>query len=406
MTDSQDHPRNSNLNIPLGFRWSSSTAGLKPSGRPDLAVCLCESTASAAAVFTQNLFAAAPVVLGREHLLRSRGRVSAVIVNAGNANCATGAEGLKAAKAVCAQAAASLKVPSRQIFPSSTGVIGVPLPYAQILQALPTAIQCADSSATAVQGFSGAIMTTDTRPKVESASFAVGKKTVRVLGIAKGSGMIHPNMATMLCYIFTDIAAAPGGLRRELRAAVEQTFNRISVDGDTSTNDTVLLLASGASGVDLDSRSARLFSHALQEVCRSLAEAVIFDGEGVKHVVDLIVEGTRSDAEATQIARTIATSPLVKTAWAGCDPNWGRLLAAAGRSGVKFDPTGVSVFIGDHQVCASGMAKAFDRSAARTTMQRPRFTVRIRVGRGKGRCHYLASDLTAEYVAINSEYTT
>jgi glutamate N-acetyltransferase/amino-acid N-acetyltransferase len=393
--------------VPSGFLFASGTAGLKASGNPDVAFVEAPMGASAAAMFTRNLVVAPPVVVGREHLKRARGRVRAVIINAGNANCATGDPGLQAAEATCARVGDLLYAAPEFVVPSSTGVIGVPLPVDKLCDALPQVIASKSSDPAAVERFARAIMTTDTRPKIAYASFSAGKRTASVLGVAKGAGMIHPNMATMLVYLFTDVAATPVTLKTALTAAVDTTLNRISVDGDTSTNDTVLLLASGASGVSLDAVGVRRkFEQALREVCASIAEQIVSDGEGVQHVVELTVTGAPSERAADQIARTIAHSLLTKTAWAGADPNWGRIVAAVGRSGVRVDPYAIDVRIGPHLVCRGGMAVAYDERAAHAEMQKARYAIEVRVGRDKGTVRLLTCDLTAEYVRLNADYTT
>jgi glutamate N-acetyltransferase/amino-acid N-acetyltransferase len=257
-----------------------------------------------------------------------------------------------------------------------------------------------------IAGFARAIMTTDTRPKLASASFDSGKSTVNVLGIAKGAGMIHPQLATMLVYLFTDISAGTGELKRCLQSACEQSFNCISIDGDTSTNDTVLLLASGLSGVRLSEPGAREFSSALLEVCESLAEQIVWDGEGVQHVIKLWVEEAKSRREARQVAETVAHSLLVKTAWAGADPNWGRILAAAGRSGIALNPSKVSIQIGDQMVCRAGTGCAFDEKRAHRALAQPECDIRILLGRGRKSIRFLTTDLTTEYVRINADYST
>ncbi len=396
----------SDLRVPRGFVFAAGCAGIKTSGKPDLALAEAPRGASAAALFTRNRVVAAPLIVGREHLKKTRGRVRAVIVNSGNANCATGAAGIAASRAVCAHLGRLLQAAPEFIFPSSTGIIGVPLPVEKLGAALPRVVSECASSASALQQFEHAIMTTDTRPKIASASFRDGGAEVTVTGVAKGAGMIHPNMATMLAYIFTDIEAAPAQLRAALVQACGSSLNCISVDGDTSTNDTLLLLASGASGVKLGSRNRKRFCKALSEVCRSLAEQIVADGEGVKHVIRLSVEGAHTDAAAHTIANTIATSMLVKTAWAGADPNWGRILAAVGRSSAAVDPAKVDIFIGPHQVCRHGAKGEFSEQSAHSYMLQPQYDIRVRVGSGRGRARLLTSDLTAEYVHINADYST
>jgi glutamate N-acetyltransferase/amino-acid N-acetyltransferase len=255
--------------------------------------------------------------------------------------------------------------------------------------------------------FARAIMTTDTRPKLATAEIDIKGTQATVLGIAKGAGMIHPNMATMLCYIVTDVKASPKVLSEFLKATVDRTFNRISIDGDTSTNDTVCLLASGASGLDVGNRNAaEEFSLALQEVCASLARQVVSDGEGVKHVVTLKIDGAKSEAEADVIARTIAHSPLVKTAWAGADPNWGRILAAIGRSGVALDPSKIDIFFGKIQVCRKGTAAKFNEGKAHEYLSHPAVEMVINLNRGRHSLTFLTCDLTDEYVHINADYRT
>ena len=255
--------------------------------------------------------------------------------------------------------------------------------------------------------FAEAILTTDTCPKLASVAISVRKGNIALLGIAKGSGMIHPQLATMLVYLFTDLIATPRQLKRLLKDASADTFNCISVDGDSSTNDTVLLLASGQSGIRLkDSGVGKAFSKALTDVCQSLAEQIVSDGEGVKHVIRLLVEQAKNRKEALQVARSIARSALVKTAWAGADPNWGRVLAAAGYSGAPIDPKRVNIFIGDQQVCKAGQAFAFDEAEAHRYLSQSRCDVRVQLGRGRGQVRFYTTDLTAEYVHINADYST
>ncbi|HEY6307973.1 MAG TPA: bifunctional glutamate N-acetyltransferase/amino-acid acetyltransferase ArgJ [Candidatus Angelobacter sp.] len=394
-----------NERLPRGFLFSACAAGIKASGRPDVALALARDGASAAAMFTRNQVVAAPVRVGREHLRTSRGRVHALIVNAGNANCATGKEGLRAAKSVCAGLAKAVHLRPEQVFPSSTGVIGVPLPAEKITAALPGLIASAEACPEAFDAFANAILTTDTRKKIAGETITYKGRTVNLLGAAKGAGMIHPNMATMLVYIFTDVAATPRKLAQTLRGAVDESFNNISIDGDTSTNDTVLLLASGKSGVPVKS-IGKDFEAGLKKICRSLAQQIVTDGEGVKHVVRLRIEQARTRDEARRIARAIANSPLVKTAWAGADPNWGRMLAAIGYSGVKIDPARVSIYLGKQQICRNGAACDLDKGAAHQYMSQPAYEIRFTIGAGKAALDFLSCDLTAEYVRINADYST
>ena len=391
------------LFLPKGFKYSAVTAAIKASGKPDLALILAPPETSAAALFTRNLVAAAPVSVGRDALRQSRGRIRAVLVNSGNANCATGPAGVRACKSVCSEAARLLKIRTTEVFPSSTGIIGVPLPAEKINSHLTQLIAGADGSPENLRAFSDAILTTDTRPKLASMPLRSGRASIT--GIAKGSGMIHPQLATMLVYLLTDVSATPTELKATLRRACADTFNAISVDGDTSTNDTVLLLASGASGNSLRS-VRREFEHALLDVCRSLAEQIVADGEGVQHVIRLRIEQAKTKAEALQVGRTIAHSFLVKTAWAGSDPNWGRILAAAGRSGVKLDPGKISILIGDQTVCRRGIACAFKEQLAHEELAKAESCVTVSLGRGKAAVQFLTCDLTQEYVRINADYST
>ncbi len=393
--------------LPLGFSWSSTKAGIKASGRSDVALAEAALGASAAVMFTKNRVAAAPVEVGRAHMRKNKGRVRAVLVNAGNANCATGAAGVAVAEQSCETLGRALEAAPQFIIPSSTGIIGVPLPVEKLVAAVPAVVEGRASDEDALKAFATAIMTTDTRMKMASAEFAAGKKTVRVAGVCKGSGMIHPNMATMLVYIFTDLDAEPKTLQSALKAAVDTTFNAISVDGDTSTNDTVLLLASGASKVGLGAPgAANKFGEALRAVCASLAEQVVRDGEGAKHLVRLQISGAKSLDEARTIARSIANSPLVKTAWAGCDPNWGRILSSVGKSGVAVDPAKINIFFGPQQVCKQGTAYPFDEKQAHEYLKQAEYEIKVELGRGKSSLEFLTCDLTVEYVHINADYST
>ncbi len=395
------------IHLPEGFSFSAVAAGLKASRGLDLALVEAVPGTNAAALFTTNRVVAAPIEVGRAHLATTQGRVRALIVNSGNANCATGKPGITACARICHQTARLLHVDDNEVFPSSTGIIGVPIPVEKILGKLPELIAAREVTEQGIHQFARAIMTTDTRPKLASARFPSGNSEIRLLGIAKGSGMIHPQLATMLVYLFTDIAAGTADLKRLLRRTCNQTFNCISVDGDTSTNDTVLLQASGRSGVRLTDPSARKkFESALFEVCQSLAEQIICDGEGVQHVIQLFIEQAKSREEALQIARAVAHSLLVKTAWAGADPNWGRILAAVGRCGLPIDPKRIDILIGNQLVCRRGIGNPFDETNAHQALSQPRCDIRIRLQRGSSSAAFLTTDLTAEYVRINADYST
>lgn len=401
--------------LPLGFVWGAVKAGIKASGNLDVAVALAPKGARAAAMFTRNLVVAAPVIVGKRHLAAAGGRVSAVMVNAGNANCATGEAGVKACVESCRAAAEVFGCIFDEVFPSSTGIIGVPLPVGKLIGALPLAAASLGSTPGHAEMFAKAIMTTDTRQKVARATVDVDGIEVRIFGVAKGAGMIHPQLgpatqpthATMLVYLFTDVAAEPGELEELLEPACERSFNSISIDGDTSTNDTVLLLASGASGIRLDDRVRPAFENALRLVCRSLAHQIVDDGEGVTHVVTLQIDGCETEDEARQVAKAIAHSPLNKTAWSSADPNWGRLIAAAGYSGVVFDPARLRVWIGAQIVYENGMrAAGFDRAAAHGVMSQREYTITLDLGEGDASTTFLTCDLTEEYVKINADYST
>ena len=395
------------IRLPRGFSFSAVAAGIKVSGRPDLALAEVAGGATAAALFTTNRVAAAPVEVGRAALLATRGRVRAVVVNSGNANCATGLPGIQACEQVCREAGELLGAPAAEIFPSATGIIGVPFPAEKVQAKLPELVSLRSPTQRGVLAFAHAIMTTDTRPKLASARIRLNSKDVTLLGIAKGAGMIHPQLATMLVYLFTDVGASSRELQPLLREACDQSLNCMSIDGDTSTNDTVLLLASGASGARVGDAGARKkFSWFLTAVCQSLAEQIISDGEGVQHVIRLSVEQARSREEGLMVARTIAHSLLVKTAWAGADPNWGRILAAVGRCGAPIDPARVQIFIGGQQVCRSGVAHVFNERRAHRDLARPVCDIRVQLGHGQESIQFLTTDLTAEYVRINEDYST
>lgn len=399
--------------LPRGFRFAAVKAGIKPSGKPDFAVAVADEPASAAAMFTANRVQAAPITIGRRHVQRSGGRVRVVAVNAGNANCATGAIGLTACEQVCLAAAQAFACEGHEVFPSSTGIIGVPLPWQKLTAALPAVQADLAADTEAFSRFAHAMLTTDTRVKIAHAELQADGTEVRIAGACKGAGMIHPRLepvgalhATMLVYLFTDARVDPSVLDGYLRNAVEESFNRISIDGDTSTNDTVLLLASGASGAEIGAGHAG-FRDSLAAVCTSLAKQIVTDGEGVTHVVELQIEGAPSDADALKIAKSIAHSPLVKTAWAGCDPNWGRLMAAAGYAGVEIDPARIAIWFGDLPICRNGgRAAEYDEQAAHAYLTQPEFSIRMEFGVGNGRCRFWTCDLTKEYVAINADYST
>jgi glutamate N-acetyltransferase/amino-acid N-acetyltransferase len=408
MTDT-DSSGVSQFPIPRGFRFGAVKAGLKKSGRTDFALIVADAPASAAAAFTANLVLAAPILIDKENLRATGCRVRVAAINAGNANCAAGEAGLVAARATCAAAGQLFHCPPEQVFPSSTGIIGVPLPAEKLIAALPALAASLGSEFDHFQQAAQAILTTDTVEKTTFARLEIDGKEVRIAGFCKGAGMIHPQLvphATMLVYVLTDAAVEPAALDGYLRQAVEVSFNRISVDGDTSTNDTVLLLASGASGVSIGGDCVE-FAAALTEVCASLARQVVADGEGVSHVVELRIEGAASDADALKVAKAIAHSPLVKTAWAGCDPNWGRLAAAIGYSGARIDPDRIDIQFGDLPICRDGgRAAEFDEAAAHAYIAQREFSIAIQLHQGTGGCVFWTTDLTHEYIHINADYSS
>jgi glutamate N-acetyltransferase/amino-acid N-acetyltransferase len=395
--------------LPRGFRFGAAQAGLKTSGREDFALIVADAPASAAAAFTANRVTAAPLILDKQHLRVTGGMVRVVAINAGNANCATGQAGLDAARATCVAAARLFGCPPEEVFPSSTGVIGVPLPAEKLIAALPDLAASLGADFDHFQQAAQAILTTDTVEKTAFARLEIEGKEVRIAALCKGAGMIHPQLvphATMLVYVLTDAVVEPAVLDSCLRSAIEVSFNRISVDGDTSTNDTVLLLASGAGGAVVGQGNAA-FSAAVTQVCTSLARQIVADGEGITHVVELHIEGAATDADALKIAKAISHSPLVKTAWAGSDPNWGRLMAAIGYSGAQIDPERINILFGEQVICRDGgRAAEFDENAAHAYIAQPEFSVTIQLHQGAGSCVFWTTDLTHEYVSINADYST
>jgi glutamate N-acetyltransferase / amino-acid N-acetyltransferase len=395
--------------VPRGFRFSATACGLKKTGALDLALLSSDFPASAAAVFTQNLVVAAPVVVSKKNLSASRGRMRAVIVNAGNANCATGDAGYVASVKMVEETARRLGCDPKEVLVCSTGVIGVPLPVEKVLRALSGMARNRRPSVRSFAELSLAICTTDTRPKTAASSFRMARRRVHFMGCAKGAGMIHPNMATTLAFVVTDAAIAPSLLQKTLRDVTTRTFNAISIDGDTSTNDTLLVLANGASGaprIKAGTAAHRSFAKSLEEVCHSLALQIVADGEGAQRVIQIEVRGAKTESAARQIARTIATSPLVKTAFAGGDPNWGRIFAAAGRAGVKFDPSRVDIHMAGIPVLRRGQPLDFnEREASNRLLQREVMVV-MNLHAGRASTRYWTCDFTAEYVRINASYRT
>jgi len=400
--------------LPRGFRFGATKAGLKASGRPDFAFIVADKAAGAAAAFTANRVLAAPLIVDKEHLHVTGGRVRVVAINAGNANCAAGQAGLDAARGTCDAASAIFECRSEEVFPSSTGIIGVPLPVEKLIAVMPELARTIGAEFDHFQQVAQAILTTDTVEKTAFARFDVvspdgSSREVRIAALCKGSGMIHPQLvphATMLVYILTDAVIEPAVLDTFLREAIDVSFNRISVDGDTSTNDTVLLLASGGSGaIVVPGDSA--FATALTQVCTSLAHQIVADGEGITHVVELHIEGAATRDDALRVAKAIAHSPLVKTAWAGGDPNWGRLVAAIGYSGASIDPDRIDIWFGDLRICRDGgRAEEFEETAAHNYLRQSEFSITVQLNMGAGSCVFWTCDLTAEYIHINADYST
>jgi glutamate N-acetyltransferase/amino-acid N-acetyltransferase len=361
-----------------------------------------QGLSSAAGVFTTNRAAAAPVLVSREHL--SGGEARAIVVNAGCANAATGEPGVADARDMARATAAELRCEPRHVLVASTGVIGTRLPMEAVRLGISRTARTLsrDGGGAAAR----AIMTTDTRPKETVVGFTVGGRECSVGAMAKGAGMIAPHMATLLAFFTTDVAIAPGLLARSLAGAVDATLNRITVDGDTSTNDAAIVLASGAAAAPPIEEGADLetFQGALTEAARRLALLIVRDGEGASRVAEVRVEGALRGADADTIARTIAESPLVKTALHGGDPNWGRILAAAGRAGVDFDPRRVDIHLGDVWVCAGGSARDYDEAQAHAAVLEDPVRIRVRLGEGDASGFRWTCDFSSQYVAINAHY--
>ena len=389
--------------LPLGFRYAAAYAGIRKIAKDDVALIVSDVPAAAAAVFTRNRVVAAPVELSRQNLRASGGRASAILVNAGNANCAT-RTGARVALETVRAAARTLGVKPEQVLPASTGVIGVEMDGSLIVQALPGLAAALDSSQ--FDAAAAAIMTTDTVPKTAHAHIALRGRVARMAGMAKGAGMIHPNMATTLCFVVTDAAVNVSMLRTALRHATGRSFNRLSVDGDMSTNDMIVVLANGASGLKASSKALET---ALTAVLESLAMQIARDGEGARKLITIDVDGARNESDAAKIARSIANSPLVKTAIAGSDPNWGRVLCAAGYSGVAFDPRKIDIEMQGIPVCRGGLAADFAEDELKTKLDERechiRFSLRGRKPTG-GRARFWTCDFTEDYIRINASYRT
>ena len=397
-------PKHRGITSPLGFQAAGIHCGIKKSDLLDLSLCVSDVSGPIAGVFTKNRMVAAPVLLDRYHLRFRRGR--AIIVNSGNANACTGKQGLVAAKAMATAVAEQLSIPVHQVFVGSTGVIGRVLPIDRITAAVPTLV--ARLSIPGGDQAAQAILTTDLRPKTVARQAKIGGHIVTIGGMAKGSGMIHPNMATMLAYLTTDAAIASAALRSALKSAVDQSFNCITVDGDTSTNDTVLCLANGLAKnrpIQRGTKPYRDFERLLTDAAQELALMICRDGEGVTKVVTIQVQGAATTAAEKRVVDTIATSNLVKTALFGEDANWGRIMAALGRSGVAIDPDKVTMRFDDIVMVERGVGMGLEaEQKIAQVFKHKEFTVTVHLGQGHAHAHMWTTDLSYDYVRINASY--
>jgi len=387
-----------------GFEAAGIAAGIKKNKCLDLGLLYSTVPATAAGLFTRNQVQAAPVILSKERV--AAGTAQAVVVNSGNANCFAGTRDMANAQTMTADTAAGLKLSAEDVLVASTGVIGAPLPVDKIRAAIPELI-----AATRPNGFDAlaeAIMTTDTVPKLVRRQGQLNGRTFTVVAVAKGAGMIRPDMATMLCFVCSDVAISAGMLRESLKKAVDRSLNRITIDGDTSTNDTVLVLANGVSGAVVQTTDQQqAFETVLNEVLMDTARQLVKDGEGVTKMVEIKVRGVQSDHEALIIADTVAHSPLVKTAFFGQDANWGRIIAAVGRAGVPIDPKNIDLYFDQVQMVKAGLSCGPDAEAQATAvLHKPEFTVTIDLNQGKGSGALLTCDFSVDYVKINADYRT
>ena len=385
-----------------GFKAAGVAAGLKKKGKKDLGLMVSQVPATVAGVFTKNRVKAAPVILDRERI--KTGVCQAIIVNSGNANCCTGEQGIRDAETMASLTASELGISEDLVLVASTGVIGEPLPIEKIDAAIPTLVNSLKSEG--IPDLARSIMTTDTVPKMVSAHGVVDGKTFTVTGVAKGAGMIRPDMATMLCFVCTDVKVSSKILKEILVKAVNRSFNRITIDGDTSTNDTVLIMANGLSGAVIQSPAQKdIFQKILDEIFLDLAKQLVRDGEGVTKLVEIMVRNAVSDSDARKVADTVANSPLVKTAFFGEDANWGRIAGAVGRAGVQIDPDKIDVYFDDVQMVKAGMGqgKTVEAEAAKV-LKLPEFTVTIDLNSGSGSGSILTCDFSLDYVRINADY--
>ena len=400
---SQPNEKKENLLV-TGFTAGAVASGLKKNGRPDLALIVSEKPAAAAAVFTANKVKAAPVILSRRHI--RNGTAQAIVANAGNANACTGAPGLADAEQTARLVASELGIPAADVLVASTGVIGQRLNMEKVSAAIPNLKKVL--SRNGIQSAAQAIMTTDSFPKTAVFSGTVDGTLYRIVGLSKGAGMIMPNMATMLCFLLTDIFIDAETLQQVLQRATEKTFNRITVDGDTSTNDTAMVLANGmAENGDLSDHELSAFEEGLTGVMGQLARMMVKDGEGASKLVDVIVQNAASPEDALKAARTVANSSLVKTAFYGQDPNWGRILAALGRAGITMEETQVDLWINDVNIVTGGLGNGIEaEQRAAKLMTEEAFTLIIDLHQGQYKDQIVTCDLTHEYVSINADYRT
>jgi len=389
-----------------GFRFAGVACGIKPSGKKDLTLIVSDVPATAAAAFTTNKSTSAAVLVGRKRV--KAGRLQAVVVNSGIANVATGQPGIRLASDSCSLVGQTLRINQQLVFPSSTGKIGVLPPWEKMQTGILAA--CAALSPRKFWDALAGIMTTDAFPKAAVRQISLDGKLVTIVGMAKGAGMINPNMATMLCYVLTDARIEKTALKRALDHTLADSFNAISVDGDTSTSDTILLLANGLAGnreVRTTGKDFKTFETIVGEILCELSRLVVKDGEGATRVVDIFVRGAKTSAEAEKVARTVARSPLVKTAFFGGDPNWGRIVCAVGYAGAVLDLNKLAISIGDVPIGRNGISTGVEsEQQAAAVMQRPEFSLTIDLHLGRGSAHIVTSDLSIEYVRFNSAYST